>query len=377
MFNLQVRVTKSQGNSKPGPSFGAGTGSRKKVKYLEKYPSKTLSQSKLPKTESVFLSLIANIQNDEESSKHPNSMTLMTDRSIKEAAKTVCGDIKAVWRNHFSSALIDGSSEERIIQSDTMILRNLNKLVQEWKDLERLERRTDRQALFDKKLKDWKEKMKLPMDISKANADEIIDKSKIIEKEAEKIHLKQQLSIEQPGTVAGLDKRQQKRDLRAKKSQESFEKRWKEARNNNQQTEQPADEIEEDSNEEEDEEGEYKSSSSRPRKRKINIVGPISLAADGRGLSIRDRTVLAAESVKAAGIDVQDTNISVGSAYYHAKKSRVEVSKKVQEEFQCPDHVSVHWDSKMVDCFVFRFRNKTRENLVFLLFLAKNAQYVG
>ena len=29
------------------------------------------------------------------------------------------------------------------------------------------------------------------------------------------------------------------------------------------------------------------------------------------------------------------------------------------------------------DCFVFRFRNKTRENLVFLLFLAKNAQYVG
>ena len=132
------------------------------MKYLEKYPSKTLSQSKLPKTESVFLSLIANIQNDEESSKHPNSKTLMTDRSIKEAAKTVCGDIKAVWRNHFSSALIDGSSEERIIQSDTMILRNLNKLVQEWKDLERLERRTDRQALFDKKLKDWKEKMKLP-----------------------------------------------------------------------------------------------------------------------------------------------------------------------------------------------------------------------
>lgn len=68
-------------------------------------------------------------------------------------------------------------------------------------------------------------------------------------------------------------------------------------------------------------------------------MGPISLAADGRGLSIRDRIVLAAaETVKAAGIDVQDTNISVGSAYYHAKKSRVEVSERVQEEFQCPDH---------------------------------------
>ena len=67
-------------------------------------------------------------------------------------------------------------------------------------------------------------------------------------------------------------------------------------------------------------------------------MGPISLAADGRGLSSRDRIVLAAaETVKAAGIDVQDTNISVGSAYYHAKKSRVEVSERVQEEFQCPD----------------------------------------
>ena len=77
---------------------------------------------------------------------------------------------------------------------------------------------------------------------SKSNADKIIDKSKIIEKEAEKIQLKQQLLIEQPGTVAGLDKWQQKKNLRAKKSQESFEKRWKEAHNNKQQTDQPADE---------------------------------------------------------------------------------------------------------------------------------------
>ena len=68
-----------------------------------------------------------------------------------------------------------------------------------------------------------------------------------------------------------------------------------------------------------------------------------------RSSPIRDRVVLAAETEKAAGIDMQDTNISVGSAYYHAKKSWVEVSEKVQEEFQCPDHVSVHWDSKMVE----------------------------
>ena len=93
-----------------------------------------------------------------------------------------------------------------------------------------------------------------------------------------------------------------KKDLRAKKGQESWKKRWNE--------DQPTDKVEEDSNEEEDWENSEKPASSRQMKRKINIMGPISLAADRRGLRVRDRTVLAVETVKAASIVVQNTNIS-------------------------------------------------------------------
>ena len=292
---------------------------------------------------------MAHIQEDDGRTNHSNSKTLMTEKSIKAAAKTVCQDIKAVWRDHFSSSLIDGSSQESIIFSDTKILKMLSNLVSEWKELEKIERRADRKAVFDRKLKSFQEKMKVPFNIAKTKANEIIDKSKIIEKEAEKIHLKQQLSEDQPGTIAGVDKRQQKKELRIKKSQESYERRRSEAfENNNEQAD--ADEADdEDDEDDEDESNNEKPSSSRPRKRKINIMGPISLAADGRGISLRDRTIIAAETMKAAGLDINDTNISVGSATYHAKKSRAKLAEKLEEDWRCPSHVTLHWDTKMVE----------------------------
>ena len=263
------------------------------MKFLDKYPSKTLPHSKLPKTDSVLLSLIAHIQEDEERTKNSNSKTLMTDSSIKAAAKTVCQLLKNIWREHFSSSLIDGPGPESILVSDTTILTTLSELASEWKQLERIERRTDRKQLFEKKLKTFQERMSHPFNISKVNANEIIDRSKIIEKEAEKIHLKNQLSQDQPGTIAGVDKKQQKKELRIQKSQESYERRWSEALENNNETP----EVYEDHNELEpevdDDEDEDNYERSRLRKRKINIMGPISLSADGRGISIRDRTVLA------------------------------------------------------------------------------------
>ena len=231
------------------------------------------------------MSLIAHIQEDEERTKNSNSKTLMTDSSIKAAAKTVCQLLKNIWREHFSSSLIDGPGPESILVSDTAILTKLSELASEWKQLERIERRTDRKELFEKKLKTFQEQMSHPFNISKVNANEIIDRSKIIEKEAEKIHLKNQLSQDQPGTIAGVDKKQQKKELRIQKSQESYERRWSEARENNNETP----EVYEDHNELEpevdDDEDEDIYERSRPRKRKINIMGPISLSADGRGIS--------------------------------------------------------------------------------------------
>ena len=103
------------------------------MKFLDKYPSKTLPHSKLPKTDSVLLSLTAHIQEDEERTKNSNSKTLMTDSSIKAAAKMVCQLLKNIWREHFSSSLIDGPGPESILVSDTAILTKLSELASEWK----------------------------------------------------------------------------------------------------------------------------------------------------------------------------------------------------------------------------------------------------
>ena len=54
---------------------------------------------------------------------------------------------------------------------------------------------------------------------------------------------------------AGVNKQQHKKDLRAKKGQESLKKRWNE--------DQPTDKVEEDSNEDEDGENSEKPASSR------------------------------------------------------------------------------------------------------------------
>ena len=55
------------------------------------------------------------------------------------------------------------------------------------------------------------------------------------------------------------------------------------------------------------------------------------------------------ETVKAATIVVQDTNISVSSSYYYSKKSWATVSEKLCEEFSCPDQVSLHLESEMLE----------------------------
>ena len=47
---------------------------------------------------------------------------------------------------------------------------------------------------------------------------------------------------------------------------------------------------------------------------KIDIMGKISNTADARGVSIRDRTVIAASVCNAVGININDTNIGVSSA---------------------------------------------------------------
>jgi hypothetical protein len=61
------------------------------------------------------------------------------------------------------------------------------------------------------------------------------------------------------------------------------------------------------------------------------------MTADARGLSIRDRTAMAAAVSNALNVDIQDTNINVGSAWKKAEVRRIKIAEYVKETFECPE----------------------------------------
>ena len=90
--------------------------------------------------------------------------------------------------------------------------------MKEWKRLEQDSRRNDRNSTsgFKKNVSTFKEKLKLPFDITTKNYSEKIEKSGIISWSEDLEYLKQQLSVEQPGGLGSLDTSQVKRDKRRK-----------------------------------------------------------------------------------------------------------------------------------------------------------------
>ena len=77
--------------------------------------------------------------------------------------------------------------------------------------------------------------------------------------------------------------------------------------------------------------------------KKINVMGPVSRTADARGLSMRDRTAMAASVANCLGVDVKKTNINVGSAWKKTQIERVKIAEKVKNNFNCPERVAAHW----------------------------------
>ena len=75
-------------------------------------------------------------------------------------------------------------------------------------------------------------------------------------------------------------------------------------------------------------------------------MGGISLCADRLGLSMRDRTMLAASVVNAMGGDIDKTNINLYSAWNRGRQVREQKAAEIKEQFEIPSRVSVHWDGK-------------------------------
>ena len=76
-------------------------------------------------------------------------------------------------------------------------------------------------------------------------------------------------------------------------------------------------------------------------------MGYIATTADARGISVRDRTALAASVANSFGVDLADTNINVNSAWRKAQSNRLSLAEKVKEDFVFPPRVALHWDGKL------------------------------
>ena len=81
-------------------------------------------------------------------------------------------------------------------------------------------------------------------------------------------------------------------------------------------------------------------------KKKIDVMGKISLTCDALNVSIRDRTVMAASVANALGVDIDTTNINKTTAGKEGLKLRLEKSADILANFDCPDKVVLHWDGK-------------------------------
>ena len=84
------------------------------------------------------------------------------------------------------------------------------------------------------------------------------------------------------------------------------------------------------------------------KRRRLDIAGAVSITGDRLNVSCRQKVMLSASVVKAAGVSVHDTNISVSTVWRKGRKQRMETAAKIKEDFVKPEHLLIHWDDKMM-----------------------------
>ena len=336
------------------PKFSKEEGSRSRANiYLLDVPacSDLGGFAKIPKTKAVLRVFFHHILNDGPSLKThiiTNPVTLATADMSKHAAAMTVEKVKAVWRHHFGIRLVFGQEFDGgevnpsniMVNIDSNINLKILAVYDEWKNLERLSRRPDRQDLLCKKVNLFKNKLETPFNIIRKNGEAILSQAGIKDWQEELQYLRQQLSPRQVGCCSQFDQRQRKRDNRINNEKEKLE-----INNNNTEAEKVKKrlvekEVREEILTSESGDGDDKDNSDttfmfngpRKKKAKLNIMEKIAMTADAKGISIRDRTALAASVVNALGVDLGDTNINVRSAWRSARKVRTAVAKKVKNE---------------------------------------------
>ena len=329
--------------------FSGGTRGRPKIFLLEDWTG--TFGSKLPKLGDILSRLMQKISEDPSRKAHSNPSTVVTKVVLRQKCQEIADEVTNIWRHAMGARLIDGEKKNRILISKEAIVQKLAKFFETWRRLEQDSRTPTRKFTlnFDERCNNFKNSLIFPWDISRPDTKNRMRAAGVKDWEEDFRFLQQQLTLNQPGSIGGLDTKQLKRDIRKVAEAQRLQRQQK-----NQQFCGGGDDGEEEKEEEEEdnyEEGDNEDNSpakKRRRGRKFNIMKATSLASDGRNISVRDQMVLAASTCKALGVDVRDTNINKTSAHRWRKRARQEKAKEMRDNFSAPEHCSLHWDGKIL-----------------------------
>ena len=174
-------------------------------------------------------------------------------------------------------------------------------------------------------------------------------------------HLENQMKREQIGCCDSLDFKQKKKDNRklSDKLKSLRAEAGKVTGNKMNQIEADDEDEVKGKNEKADRDFQFRQTTRRKKKRKIDVMGPITATADRLGLSVSQRCTMAATVANTLGVDIDDTNICRSSAWRRAREERVKLSNIIKENFNKPGMLIVHWDGK-----IFKVKGNTQSNRV-------------
>ena len=345
--------------------------SRPNLYLLGKPCSSELGYRKLPKNRAILLRYYGLVMG-EFSNFPPKSVR-------NSAAEKVAEEITEVWKHHFGRRVIEGRDTESEEQTDEkkMIIRKI--LIKEkiltiqkkYHDTEYESRRIKTMKSFKEKENAMAELLDKPMNILKQgtwrtvtvekgkkekvwlpSGEEILARSGIICWEEDFAHLQNQLTVEQPGSCDSMDLAQQKKDSRKiqETMREEERKKKEEARKKEAfksvTLEEASEEVTAETNTDDSDYEEESSSRTKRRKKTINVMGPMSAAADRSNVSCKTMALMAAAAAKGFGVSLESTNCSVTTAWRHRTKQRQQLAEEIKNSFCAPDASLLHWDGK-------------------------------
>ena len=172
------------------------------------------------------------------------------------------------------------------------------------------------------------------------SGEEILSRSGILSWQEDLAHLRNHCDL--------LDRKQAKRDSRKLRDEQKIDERRKEESLKKKASSKVIVEDEETSESEEDktQDDDFTVKEVTPKRRKIDLMGPMSAAADRANLSCREMALMGAAAAKGMGVKVSDTNCSVMTAHRQRTSRRNKLAEEIRSSWTAPDAGILHWDGK-------------------------------